>query len=452
MPATDPLPGTRDRFADELRRRDYVVSMLLHTAHARGFERLAVPLLEHADSFAEDVVGASPWPEWDPRVAFDVAVPEYRSGYATKTGVRRAVLIPEGTVSVARWLAGRVAALGAAALPVKVAYDLPCHRNEPVDTLSATKLREFSQFGLEILGVANTAADAEIIMFVHDALIALGVAPGAIRVRLNDVGLFVRAVEVCGVDPATAVRIKERLDALAECRAGKQPRRAPRLRAELASLVDALGLDAARRAVWDLLADHDTGHVDDRVRQVQTAGLGAGCAVELDRLEDMRTALGAIGVACTVDLAVVRSHEYYTGAAFEVDVVTHGHAHVEVAGGGRYDKLIGHFLPADLPDTVAQAVPSTGFAFGVERLLAVLDEIGAFDRPRPVSTTYRFDAASAEQLVVPRPRSGVAGYLRAHLQADRRIRRVEVWTGDDPSRDAVDAYMEARGIKAVQWC
>lgn len=442
---TKPLPGTRDRFGAELRRRDFAAATLLETAYARGFERLAVPMLERAESFSEQVVGRSPWPEWNPRGVFTVPVPGYTKSYTETTEVTTALLIPEGTVSVARWIAGRLREAEAGALPVKVCYDLPCHRNEPLDTLNGTKFREFSQFGVEILGAANPAADAEIITFIYDALAALGVPSETIRARINNVSIFTRAVTDSRIPHETAIAIKEHLDALAECRAGKDPERSGHLRKTLADILDQLHLTDDQRAVWDLLAGHSSGTADGNTRQI----LGPAHADDLDALEAMRTSLIGDGIRTVIDLGVVRSHEYYTGVSFEVDVkLPDGRLYAEIAGGGRYDKLIGHFTTS--PSVTA--IPSTGFAFGIERLLTMLADIGVFDRAAVHSIQHRFDDSSAEVLLVPRKDTAtVAGYLRARREADRRLRRVDIWVGEN-DRDAIAGYAAARGIGEVNWC
>ena len=78
--------------------------------------------------------------------------------------------------------------------------------------------------------------------------------------------------------------------------------------------------------------------------------------------------LNAAGILCEVDYCVVRSHEYYTGVTFEIDLVGEKTRYVEVGGGGRYDRLLGNFTPPDGP----KSIPCVGFAFGIERLQAAL--------------------------------------------------------------------------------
>ena len=65
---------------------------------------------------------------------------------------------------------------------------------------------------------------------------------------------------------------------------------------------------------------------------------------------------------------LVRSHEYYTGIVYEVDLKIDDTIFVEVAGGGRYNKLISKFLAGK-----EYQIPAVGFAYGLERLVEFLN-------------------------------------------------------------------------------
>lgn len=453
----EPITGMRDSFGVQTRRRDFLGGQLADMARLRGYERLAVPLLERASSFDERVVGQSPWPEWNPAGVFGVQLVDYADHYETKVGIEDAVLVPEGTVPVARWLARRLSGGTPMALPVKVFYDLACYRNEPIDVLSETKLREFSQFGLEIMGAPTLGADAEALIFIHEALTGLGVEAGQIRIRVGNVGVFTALAEASSLPARSVIALKEHLDALAECRAGKQPDRAPSLHDGLAKLLRDQEVPAAQRRAWQALAEHDTGLIDGEIAARLRAAIGSVADDRLEALTAVAEVLATGGITgVVIDLGVVRSHEYYTDMAFEVDVQPkNGDAHVEIAGGGRYDRLIGHFLPEGGPT----AVPSTGFAFGVERVVEVLAEIGAFDQAVTRTSTAFLAKASADTLVMPGGRMGTdaeaeaRSYLAAHDRATELRRsgtRADVWVGgpgDDPA-----AYASARGIEETIAC
>lgn len=454
----EPITGMRDSFGAETRRRDFLGSRLADMARLRGYERLAVPLLERASSFDECTVGQSPWPEWNPAGVFAVQLISYADRYRTRLGIEEAVLVPEGTVPVARWLARRLSSGTPTALPVKVFYDSVCYRNEPIDVLSEVKLREFSQFGVEIMGAPTLAADTEVLVFIHDALTGLGVAADQIRIRIGNVAVFAALAEAGGLPAAQVIKAKEHLDALAECRAGKEPARASGLHDSLGELLDDHAVPAPHHRAWRALAEHDTGIIDKEISTALHSAIGADTDDRLYALTALREALAAEGITgVRIDLGVVRSHEYYTDMAFEVDVRPEsGAAHVEIAGGGRYDRLVGHFMPEGGP----AAIPSTGFAFGVERVADALADLGTFDGPITLSSTAVFTDASADVLVVPAatpdgsdPGLAVRAYQAAHGEAAELRRsglRADVWVGgpgDDPA-----AYAAARSIERTVGC
>ena len=400
-----------------------------------------VPLIERAASFSEEIVGDSPWPEWDQRGCFYLSVRDYGADYDQVVGETPAVLIPEGTISVSRWLGGLLDQPEPVVLPLKVWYELPCPRNELLDTLSETKRREFTQFGLEVLGAANPAADTEVLCLVQDLLTAVGVDPAGLRARLSDVRVFNQMVEESEVPQADRIALKEAMDGIAECRAGKRPERLPALLRAAEEVLDRQHLQPGAREAWRQVLDHAAGRVTKELR----SALGAANHDALDHLDEMQRELTATGLGATVDLCVVRSHEYYTGLSFELDIVTPAATYVEVAGGGRYDKLVGNFTQA----VAGGVVPCTGFAFGVERVAAVLEALDLFGDPTTTSTRHDFSDSSADVLALPlRDPSAVAGYLatRDKVQAQRQNFRVDIYVGDDADEESVAGYARARGI------
>src|ERR1017187_8028201 len=138
--------------------------------YARGYELLRIPVLERQTSFSKEVVGSSPWPEWNPHNCITVDLNDYDRDFHI-IGTLPTLLIPEGTVSVARWLSRHVANVGAdKALPLKLMYGCPCFRNESIDSLrDGHKLRAFDQFGIEVIGSSSEYADVEIILSIVDS-------------------------------------------------------------------------------------------------------------------------------------------------------------------------------------------------------------------------------------------------------------------------------------------
>ena len=72
------------------------------------------------------------------------------------------------------------------------------------------------------------------------------------------------------------------------------------------------------------------------------------------------------GVKIDFDISLVRGQGYYTSTVFEV---VSDHFRGAIAGGGRYDNLIGKFIGED--------VPAVGFSIGFERICSILEEQGS---------------------------------------------------------------------------
>jgi histidyl-tRNA synthetase len=431
-----PFTGMSDLFGVELRRRQYVQARLADLARSFGYEQIEVPLVERASSFAEEVVGRSPWPEWDQRGCFYMQVLDYATAYDDPPEHVQALLIPEGTISVTRWLGRCLADDPAFAFPLKLFYQTPCFRNELINTLESGKARSFNQFGMEVLGADHGPSDLEAISLIATCLTRLGVPQDVVRVRIGDVAVFNRLVELSGLDADEAINLKEILDALAECKAGKGIERRTGLTEAMQTLFERTAMPSRWRQVWSDMAATGVGLV---------AGL-ADPVIEqrLSELRELVEVEQTLGCSVIIDLCVVRSHEYYTGIAFEIDVMDGAYAHVEVGGGGRYDHLIGHFTPEDDDRTV----PATGFAFGVERLVAVLDGMHLMGTENTAADVISLRVGSADLLIVPE--QGSQGYRKAAATAaERRAegKRVDVYLGD---REYAAAYASSRGILATQ--
>ena len=69
-------------------------------------------------------------------------------------------------------------------------------------------------------------------------------------------------------------------------------------------------------------------------------------------------------VQLVFDPTLVRGMSYYTGTIFEISIDGYNFS---IAGGGRYDDMIGRFL--------GQSVPACGFSIGFERIVTILRDL-----------------------------------------------------------------------------
>lgn len=360
----DLIPGMKDRYGGEVRRSRYFLDICRAAAESYGYEPLNVSLIERAEAYSEDIVGISPWPEWNARGCFFFNIDDYQDSYDEVPESQHAVLIPEGTLSVTRWLGAHLQGdwwKGADQLPQKIYYESQCFRNELVSSLRPGKGREFTQFGIEILGSGSGGADIEPMIIAQNILKEAANEDVEITFRISSNGIFLRLAEASGLTPLQRVHAKEALDTIAECKAGKRPERLPGASEELYALLSNQDVSPNVFGVWQYIIDRKDTEVTSRDLEI----LSSYDASEVSYLAGLQAS--AKNLQIEIDFCVVRSHEYYTGLTFEIDLIINGQRHVEVGGGGRYDRLLGNFI-SDGPDSI----PCTGFAFGVDRLLYAL--------------------------------------------------------------------------------
>ncbi|HEX8567006.1 MAG TPA: ATP phosphoribosyltransferase regulatory subunit [Pyrinomonadaceae bacterium] len=434
----DPIEGTIDTFGVELRKIDFLFRKFTDVINRYGYEQLEVPLIERATSFSEDIVGQSPWPEWDKRGCFYLKINNYLHSFENIDNTIDALLIPEGTIPVTRWLGKYLDSIPDTTLPLKVFYKLPCFRNELIDSLSETKRRQFNQFGIEILGSNKLASDVEIIYLIKRLLVEVGVPSSQIRIRISNVGIFNKLIRECQISKDDSISLKEAMDTIAECRAGKKPERKTENEIKFKTIVDKYSLTNDQEKMWSTILNHKEGIITSSIYET----FEESYKPYLDELTLLCNELITNDVNSMLDLCVVRSHEYYTGISFEVDVNTPNAQFIEIAGGGRYDKLVGSFVKQYKQDVI----PSTGFAFGLERVVALLETIGMFNQTASFMSTITFDKSNADTVIVLNEMlNPVNQYFKAvdiiELSPNKRF---DIYFGNNQN---VIEYQIQRGIK-----
>jgi histidyl-tRNA synthetase len=288
----------------------------------------------------------------------------------TTKGGSELALRPEGTASVLR--AALEANLHKAGnLPVKLWYSGSYYRYERPQK---GRYRHFSQVGAEAIGTEDPALDAELIVLADQAYRSLGLS--RFRILLNSLGDRV-------------------------CR--------PAYRAALQDFLRGLDLDEETRRRIEI---NPLRVLDDKRPEVQAQLVGAPllrdhlCEECRAYHAEVRELLTAQGVAFEDDPRLVRGLDYYTRTTFEFVHDGLG-AQSAVGGGGRYDglsEMIG-----------GPALPSVGWALGVDRTVLALEAEGiVLDLP-PATSVYAVPLGEAAR----RTLFGVVSELRrAGIAAD----------------------------------
>ena len=201
------------------------------------------------------------------------------------------------------------------------------------------QMREFSQAGVELIGVEAPEGTAEVIEVLAAALDAVGLTRAVIG--LGDADLYRQLLSqhgVTGERRESILRVLARHDLVG-------------LKAE----VDRLEIGAAERETLLRLPGLRGG--PEVLAQARELG-GATVDRAIQRLAATHDAVAASGVADRVqlDLGLLRDLGYYTGAIVEVYDPAVGHV---LGGGGRYDELMARF---------GWSLPAAGFALYLERV------------------------------------------------------------------------------------
>ena len=377
------LSGFNEEWGIEASRREYIERILSDVMRSCNYERISIPVIEPFSSYTEAVVGKSPWPEWNEKCIFKFDINNYYKCYESfDNSITSVCLIPEGTVSITRWLASMVEA--GETVPKRLFYSLKCYRNELISTLTDTKSREFQQFGVEILDSADIQSDIEIIKIVVFLLTSLGIKENLIRVRINDVALFNRLVNDCHIQPDDVISLKKDLDYLAECYAGKHSEDYAQTQINIHHTLSNYHIAEQQMRVWNAIINHSYQNINE------AKSIYPSCyQQDFLSLEKVFTFFTNCSSKIELDLSVIRSHQYYSGLSFEVDVISGRERYYEIAGGGRYDRLVGAFLRAnDKSSTLS--IPCTGFAFGMDRILSMANDLGLLNGKKELYSVFNF--------------------------------------------------------------
>jgi len=248
------------------------------------------------------------------------------------------------------------------------------------------RFREFVQCDADTVGAGSAASDAEMIMIAAEIARAAGLSDKAFQVRVNNRKLLDGLLEVAGVETDAEARLKtlraiDKLDRLG--RDGVEALLGAGREDESGDYTDGAKLTpAAIQSVLDFieLAGADRVETSGTLeRLVGSSARGAEGVAELRAIHDLLEATGYSDDTVAFDTSVVRGLGYYTGAVFELELLTDIRDRKgrpvrigSIGGGGRYDDLVSRFR--------GQSVPATGFSFGVSRFLTALEKLDLIEQ------------------------------------------------------------------------
>lgn len=356
--------GTNDLFGEEKRKAVKVVSTAAKTVEKYGFEEIETPIFEFTDVFLRNLGDTS-----------DIVTKEM---YCFQDrGGESLTLRPEGTAGVVRAFVSNGMQQN---LPVKMYYHGPMFRYERPQK---GRQRQFTQFGVELLGVDTPQADIEIISMAYEFLENLGLS-GAVTVEINSLG-----------DEESRNNYRAKLVEY------------------LKGYYDVLSEDSRIRLEKNPLRILDSKDEDDK-KIVEGAPKYSDSLNENSKefFNQVIKGLDALGIKYKINNRLVRGLDYYSHTVFELTTDKLG-AQGTVLAGGRYDGLV--------EQMGGGKVCGIGWACGVERLSMLLD--GADEKPRPIAIIpLGEDVAEAALKVAYRLRK--AGFVVEHAYSGNIKKRM----------------------------
>ena len=339
------LKGFRDYLPEQMLLRQHVMGIIRDIFEKHGFEPLDTPALE----YMEILTGKA-------------GENEKLMYHFTDQGDREVGLRYDLTVPLARVVAMHQNEF---VLPFKRYHMAPVWRAEKPQR---GRFREFWQCDADIVGPGSALADAEAVSVLTDALRAIGL--GRAVVVINHRKLLEALAEMAGVAPEQAPTIYRSIDKLDKV--GRD--------GVFSDLTKGGVTEDAANQVLDIVTSSGTNDelLGLAAKRLEGYPNGEKSVSELRDLVDHLELLGVAKNAYRIDLALARGIDYYTGPVYEA--VVEEPKVGSVAGGGRYDGLVGTFLGRD--------IPATGISLGIERILEVIQEFDLLPTRRSVADVF----------------------------------------------------------------
>ena len=214
------------------------------------------------------------------------------------------------------------------------------------------RFRQFMQWDADIVGTNAGLPEIELLLCSSEALAALGLSD--FTIRINDRRLLRALIESVGIETDRYAEACITIDKL-----------------------DKIGLDGVKQELLsrefssnsvENLVEKLAWFIDGNITSLDEGLQKLDLKLEPSVLEQLQLVFNQVSQNISsgklqFDPTLVRGMGYYTGQIFEVQYGEYGFS---IAGGGRYDGMIGRFLNRD--------IPACGFSLGFDRILTVLTE------------------------------------------------------------------------------
>lgn len=315
------IKGTKDILPQDAEAWQRLEEKALEVFSKYGYKEIRTPIFEATELFARGVGDTT-----------DIVNKEM---YTFEKSDRSLTLRPENTAGVVRsFIENGMARLSA---PVKLWYKGPMFRYERPQ---AGRQRQFHQVGVEMFGIKQPTADAEVILLAVNYLKSLGL--NDLEVEINSLGC-----PTCREDYKSKIKevLKPEFENLCEDCQNRYEKNPLRL------------LDCKVDSCKEIFAKPEIQKV------IQSDFICEECA---EHYRELKSYLDKMQVKYVENKLLVRGLDYYNRTVFEIKSNNLGSQNA-VCGGGRYDSLVRNLGGDD--------TPAVGWAMGMERLNSLLPAV-----------------------------------------------------------------------------
>ncbi|MCR4928420.1 MAG: histidine--tRNA ligase [Lachnospiraceae bacterium] len=345
-----PVTGMKDILPEEMRIRDYCISMIEKTYESFGFSHIETPGVEHIENLCSNQGGENE------KLIFKIMKRGDKlnlSEAASENDLADSGLRYDLTLPLSRFYANNQSTLPAPFKALQMGNVWRAERPQ------RGRFRQFMQCDIDILGEESNLAEIELVLATTTLLSKLGFSD--FKVKINERRILKAMASYAGFDEDKTDLVFVILDKMDKIgfEGVKEDLIANGFEASTVekymSLFDEMAKNEGASSVdnIDFLKDKLNGLLDDAVA---------------DNLKEIFASVNAAKTAdfkLAFDPTLVRGMGYYTGTIFEIEM---SELNCSVAGGGRYDKMIGKFTGND--------TPACGFSIGFERIITIMLEKG----------------------------------------------------------------------------
>jgi histidine--tRNA ligase len=358
------MTGMKDILPKEMELREYLLGIIQSSYKSYGFNRIETPALEDISNLTGGQGGDNE------KLIFKIL--KRGEKLNLETAKKENDLVDAGlrydlTVPLARYYANNSDKLISPFKSLQIGSVWRAERPQK------GRFRQFTQCDIDILGDSTNAAEIELILATTGVLSKL-CPKNKFTLRINDRNILSALVRASGIeekDMSAVFIILDKLDKIGIEGVKKE-------------LIE-LGIDKEKVENYIAIINKLESSTDNKfklefirenTKEILPDDCINGLLTIINVVEECKTADFNI----IFDASLVRGMGYYTGTIFEVSMEGFSGS---VAGGGRYDKVIGKFS--------SKEVPACGFSIGFERIVTILTEENFEPEKEPVKKAYLYE-------------------------------------------------------------